>query len=103
MIRHLELKNFKCFETLTLDLKTLNVLMGLNGMGKSTILQTLLLLRQSYQENKLSGLKLNGKYVRLGNGSDLLRERAEEEEIGITVKGEGTIRTLFSYAPERIQ
>lgn len=100
MIHRLELKNFKCFEKLELDLKDLNVLMGLNGMGKSSVLQSLLLLRQSYQENGLSGLKLNGKYLKLGNGRDLLTEQAEEEVIEITVEGEETIQTRFSYSPD---
>ncbi len=97
MIEQLKLKNFKCFESLNLDLKKLNVLMGLNGMGKSSVLQSLLLLRQSYQENRLTGLKLNGRYVQLGNGSDILAERAEEEEIGISLEGPEAVRTLFSY------
>ncbi len=100
MIHRLELENFKCFETLDLQLKKLNVLMGLNGMGKSSVMQSLLLLRQSYQENKLTGLKLNGKYVSLGNGSDILTERAEEEKIGIAVEGDDTVRTRFSYLPD---
>ena len=85
MINQILLKNFKCFESLDLELKPLNVLMGLNGMGKSTLLQSLLLLRQSYQENRLSALKLNGKYIKLGNGSDILYERAEEEKISLNV------------------
>lgn len=98
MINQLILKNFKCFETLDLNLKPLNVLMGLNGMGKSTVIQSLLLLRQSYQENRLSGLKLNGKYVKLGNGSDVLSERAEDEVIGITLEeNKNEMRTQFSY------
>lgn len=99
MINQILLKNFKCFETLDLKLKPLNVLMGLNGMGKSTLLQSLLLLRQSYQENRLSALKLNGKYVKLGNGSDILYERAEEERISLNIKEDNCeIKTLFSYA-----
>ncbi len=101
MLRRLILENFKCFEHLELPLKNLNVLMGLNGMGKSSVLQSLLLLRQSYQENKLTGLKLNGKYVSLGNGSDVLAEKAEREQIEILVEEEGLLlRTCFSYDPE---
>lgn len=86
MIKELEIKNFKCFESLKLDLKPLNVLMGLNGMGKSTVIQSLLLLRQSYQDNGLSDLKLNGSYVMLGNGSDILSEQSENEEIEFCIK-----------------
>ena len=45
MIKRLAMKNFKCFEDMGLDLKAVNILTGLNGMGKSTVLQSLLLLR----------------------------------------------------------
>ena len=101
MIDELGLENFKCFESLNLSLKPLNVLMGLNGMGKSTVIQSLLLLRQSYQENGLFGLRLNGRYVMLGNGSDVLFERAEDERIGFYVKGSGgSIRADYDYAAE---
>ncbi len=98
MIERLELDNFKCFEKLEMDLKPVNVLMGLNGMGKSSVIQSFLLLRQSYLENKLAGLKLNGRYVKLGNGSDILYERAEREEIGISVEGkENHVKGSFLY------
>jgi len=101
MIRELAVKNFKCFESLKLELRSLNVLMGLNGMGKSTILQSLLLLRQSNQENGLSWLKLNGKYVTLGNGSDVLSEKAEDEEIGFFIKEDvGDFSASYEYVQE---
>ena len=101
MIRELAVKNFKCFESLKLELRSLNVLMGLNGMGKSTILQSLLLLRQSNQENGLSWLKLNGKYGTLGNGSDVLSEKAEDEEIGFFIKEDvGDFSASYEYVQE---
>ncbi|MDQ1256487.1 MAG: hypothetical protein QG656_1083 [Candidatus Hydrogenedentes bacterium] len=50
MITELFLRNFKCFESQHLELRNLALLAGLNGMGKSSILQALLLLRQSYQD-----------------------------------------------------
>lgn len=99
MIRQLSMQNFKCFEELTLDLKQVNILTGLNGMGKSTVLQSLLLLRQSFQENQLAALKLNGKYVRLGNGQDILAENAQEERISFMLKEEQEQYFTFSYVP----
>lgn len=100
MIKRLGLKNFKCFETLDMEFKPLNILMGLNGMGKSSVIQSLLLLRQSFQENNLTRLKLNGRYASLGNGSDVLYEQAEDETIGIFVEEENCryLETLFSYS-----
>lgn len=99
MIKRLAMKNFKCFEDMGLDLKAVNILTGLNGMGKSTVLQSLLLLRQSFQENQLTALKLNGKYVRLGNGQDVLAENAQDERIVFSVEEEQTQELAFSYVP----
>lgn len=83
MIRQLRLHNFKCFEDQTLDLGALTLLSGLNGMGKSTVIQSLLLLRQSYQQRLLpsKGLALNGDLVRLGTTRDVLFEGAVSNEI----------------------
>ena len=86
MIKKLILKNFKCFEELEMKFSMVNVLTGLNGMGKSTVIQSILLLSQS-QKNILSddSLLLKGKYVDLGVGQDILFEKAEEDEIGIDI------------------
>lgn len=84
MITKLKLHNFKCFEDLELKLGNLNVLAGLNGMGKSTVLQSILLLAQSTDSvEKNQTVMLNGKYQSLGVGSDVLYENADEDEIGI--------------------
>ena len=45
MLESLVLKNFKIFENQSFDLKPLTLLSGLNSSGKSTLLQSLLLLR----------------------------------------------------------
>ena len=83
MIRLLCLKNFKCFEEQELEFGALTLLSGLNGMGKSSILQALLLLRQSYQQGLLqqTGLALNGDLVQIGTAQDALFEDAKEEKI----------------------
>jgi predicted ATPase len=47
MITNIEIKNFKSLKHVNLELRNLNILTGLNGSGKSSLIQTLLLLRQS--------------------------------------------------------
>lgn len=84
MLREITIKNLKCFENLKLPMTNINVLTGINGMGKSTIIQSILLLRQSFQkEFVMKGLVLNGKYVSLGSGQDVLYEKADKEIIEI--------------------
>ena len=79
MLTNIKLKNFKCFERLDLDCRPLNLLCGLNGTGKSSVLQALLVLRQSFEAGKLRDgeLLLSGELIDLGQGDDVLFEYAE--------------------------
>jgi len=71
-LTELRLRGFKCFhDEVTLPLKKLNLFTGINGKGKSTSLQALLLLHQWVERalelnGNISALELNGKSVRLG-------------------------------------
>jgi len=91
MISKIAIKNFKALEDIQIDCKPLNVLTGLNGMGKSSIIQALLLLRQSQERGflKEDGLFLNGELVSIGTGKDAFYEFAEKEEIVFEVAFEG--------------
>lgn len=83
MLNSMELKNFKCFANQLINLRSLTLLSGLNSSGKSSFLQSLLLLRQSYQQGSLpeKGLALNGDLVSIGTAKDALFEEAEENAI----------------------
>lgn len=99
MIQKIEVENFKCFEHLDLDLSGLNLFSGINSMGKSTLIQALLLLRQSYEQNVLEkGIYLNGKYTSLGVGRDVLYTNAKENKISISMKDEnGLLCAEYDY------
>jgi len=88
MIEAITLRNFKCFESQELQLNKLTLLAGLNGMGKSSVIQSLLLLRQSYLDGFLpdTGMELNGSLVQMGTAQDVLYEDAQEDEFEITIK-----------------
>src|SRR4030042_3326586 len=88
MIEQLLLKNFKCFELQKLKISKLTLLAGLNGMGKSSVLQAILLLRQSYLDGLLpqTGLALNGTLVQMGTAKDVLYEDAQSDEFEISIK-----------------
>ena len=91
MLQELSLSNFKCFEHVALDCGSLNLLCGLNGMGKSSVIQAILALRQSFQSGHLQEgrLVLGGPLVELGVGSDILFEDALEEVVGFGIRVEG--------------
>ena len=45
-MRSLRIENFKCFQDKTINFSNLTVLAGGNGAGKSTVIQSLLILAQ---------------------------------------------------------
>lgn len=79
MITGLDIKNFKCFEDEYIALSNLTVLAGINGMGKSSLIQSLLLLRQSFKESSVPKLTLNGPLINLGYSDDILYENAKDD------------------------
>ncbi len=88
MIRRIEVKNFKCFEKLSVECRELNLLTGVNGMGKSTLIQVLLLFRQAYERSRVGlhhPMFLNGRYVSLGKIKDISYWYKKEDEIQLLV------------------
>lgn len=83
MIREISISNFKVFKDCTTfsNLKPITILTGINGRGKSTTLQTLLLLRQSIMANEWTKeIYLNGCYANLGSVKDVRNENSEPNE-----------------------
>jgi len=104
MIRSLHLINFKPFENQFLEFSPLTLLSGLNSTGKSSVLQSLLLLRQSYQQGLLleTGLALNGDLVRIGTAQDALFEGAgQEDSIGFDLVWENEIEGIWRFNYDR--
>lgn len=88
MISKIHIQNFKSLENVTLECSNLNVLTGLNGMGKSSVIQALLLLRQSYERGLLEneGLSLNGDLTSIGSGKEALYEFSKTDEINFNLE-----------------
>ncbi|WP_257670003.1 AAA family ATPase [Parapedobacter tibetensis] len=75
MLTKLHLKNFKIFREEEFELAPLTLISGLNGLGKSSIIQSLLLLKQSYEIGYLtsqSKVDLSNDYVNLESAEALL-------------------------------
>lgn len=88
MIQSIYIKNYKIIKEQTLTLSNLNILTGLNSSGKSSFIQSLLLLRQSYDRGYLSrrqpllylGEEGNEYMTRTGFFSDIFNFYAERTE-----------------------
>ena len=73
MLTRIDLRHFKCFESLKLPLGPLTLLSGANASGKSSVLQALVLLHQTMREHEWSRrLILNGNSVQLGTVGDVI-------------------------------
>ena len=93
-----ELKNFKCFRDQRIELGMLTVLSGLNGVGKSSVVQALLLLHQSVSSNRARRrLRLSGDLVDLGTGADVLFDLADEDVLAIVLEFGGIRRSEYVY------
>jgi len=86
MITRLKLSNFKSHSNTELNMGALTVLTGINSSGKSSVLQALLLLRQSYKKGRLNaGLDLNKPLCDIGKGYDALSRFAQNDIIAFAL------------------
>lgn len=87
MISNISIVNFKSLAQINIPLENLTVITGINGMGKSTFLQTLLLIRQAYVPNVSSrGIPLKGSLTgNLGTFQDVLYQNAPKDEISFVL------------------
>lgn len=103
MIEQIKVAGYKCLQLAEpLKAKALNVLVGSNASGKSTLLQTLLLLRQSADESRvIRDLHLSGALYEAGTANDVLHPSAEHR---IVIElGEGGRVTEFSFVFKRAE
>ncbi|WP_322761818.1 DUF3696 domain-containing protein [Frankia sp. Cr2] len=103
MTTTLAIRNFKRFVSIELEIRPLTVLTGLNGTGKSTAIQALLLARQVAENAGARVVQLNGPYgLALGEAFDILHPEAERQEIEIRIDvGEVPYRYLFDVPDDR--
>ncbi len=89
VLTQIELRLFKCFELLRLPLAPLTLLTGLNASGKSSVLQSLVLLHQTMSEHEWSTrVALNGSGVRLGTMPDVVDEVFGRDSFAVAVSDE---------------
>jgi predicted ATPase len=91
MHRELSIENFKCFsEPTKIELGMINVCLGCNSVGKSSVIQSLILVRQMYEKAKLYkdtvvkefSVQLNDVYgLQLGDSEHIKSSRNKEDII----------------------
>lgn len=99
MLNKIELSNFKLHQRLDLKMAPVTIMTGMNGMGKSSVIQALLLLRQSAMSGVINnGVTLNGLLCEIGAVKDLFCESAEGENVNINLSFEPDISANFRLA-----
>ncbi|MND74042.1 hypothetical protein D3C80_656280 [compost metagenome] len=101
MLTEISLRNFKCIADSSLRLAPITLLAGLNGAGKSSLIQSLLTIRQSHQSGALlqGYLQTSGGLVDLGTPGDVLYEGAESDviEIALSDSARPDLPTQFKF------
>lgn len=86
MIRNIQLTNFKCFENLPLRTRPLTIIAGGNAAGKSSIIQSLLLLAQSKSDILDSNkLRVSDNLTDLVNSEQIRFVKSDSPEIKIEI------------------
>lgn len=88
-IDKVKIVNFKSLKEVEIPLSNLNLITGVNSIGKSSFIQALLLIKQNEEKfYSLRGSKItniNDIYVQLGNKKDILFEEVFKENIEISI------------------
>lgn len=86
MLKKLSLSTFKSFKNLEdLEIKDLTVIVGKNSCGKSSIIQSLLLLKQTLESSSRAPLSLEGDFIKQSNLKELtfgIPKKPEDAKIG---------------------
>ena len=102
MLKEVKIKNFKSLKEVEINLKNLTLFTGINSSGKSSTLQVLLLIKQNFQiygsliktlelpltslKNIFQKLSINGEYLELGVGKNILYDKAENDILELQLK-----------------
>ncbi|MDF7649045.1 AAA family ATPase [Erwiniaceae bacterium L1_54_3] len=79
MLVRLSGSGYKAFESFSIDIKPLTILLGANSCGKSAILNAFLMLSQSVDAASLSEspLRLNGNRIGMGEPLNIMKDKNE--------------------------
>lgn len=87
MLRFLRIRNFRAYRDHRFDFKRINIFIGANNSGKSTVLSAINLLAQTHTESRgrASPLVLNGPYEQLGTYQDVVHGNNVRTSLGFDI------------------
>lgn len=98
MIKKIELNNFKSHKSTSIGIGNLTVLCGSNGVGKSSFIQILLLLREVFIKDKsFEILDLKSNPIKIGTVSDAVYEFGDYDGFQVKLEFENDFICDFFY------
>ncbi|HCK29460.1 DUF3696 domain-containing protein [Acinetobacter ursingii] len=98
MIKEITLINYKCFKQQNFELSNINLFFGLNGRGKSSVLQSILLMGQSVLEmNSLMDLIISSNFLTLGDFNDIKSTLSDDNFVKFQFKTDVEKMESFSF------
>lgn len=99
MIRRYAIHNFKNHADTSLDLGNLTILTGVNGMGKSSVLQSMLILREAFLRGpQMKVLPLEGESFIVGSAAALVNRNVPTDQNVLRMMVDTDIETFnFEY------
>lgn len=97
MLKKLQIKQFKCFLDSEIHFGNITALAGGNGVGKSSVIQALLLLRrlyQTYETEERNHIAINDKektFLELGTTEEIINTNAKNNIITLKAFDENNI------------
>lgn len=108
MFNKIAINNFKCFIDETINFRGLTVLAGANGVGKSSVIQSLLLIRKFYQSQVPSDteafISINDKvnsFLELGSTKEIRNSELGKSTIAFNVYEDDEQYDLITFEIER--
>lgn len=94
MINQIQFGNYKAFKEGKLKIKPITILLGSNSAGKSSLIQLILMLTQTFESNKnrQNCLQLNGDLVKLGESKNIFHNKKTNLVIDLNL---GLINTSY--------
>lgn len=106
MISNIGFENFKCLDKKGFKLSKINLFSGYNGKGKSSVMQSLLLLAQSIKNEpgRIDRLHLKDEFLNLGEFDELLTNPFQKDtlsfDIGLLTDTDHTLHLEYKKAED---
>jgi len=104
MINSIRIRNFKSLkDSGRIDIRPLTILVGPNNSGKSSVLQALMLLKQSVESAGTDPIILHGKYMNFGSFEEIIFNQNIKNNLNITIEVERYPPLFYHYAKTTIK